>query len=99
MMLYVLVFVGLGRVTPHVYCIDSMYLTSLPGCSSSGCACVGGPGGELCAAAGGAECFCGGDAGAALPAAPLLPLLLHGRPPLLQVGAGPVLLQTSQQLT
>lgn len=51
-----------------------------------GCACVCGPGGELCAAAGAAECFCRGDAGAALPAAALLSPLLHGWATLLQVG-------------
>lgn len=53
----------------------------------SGCACVDGPGGELCAAVGATEFFCWGDAGPALPAAPLLSPLLHGWKTLLQVGA------------
>lgn len=55
-------------------------------CCRSGCACGGGPGGELCAAVGAAECFRRGDAGPALPAAALLSPLLHGWTPLLQVG-------------
>lgn len=56
-------------------------------CPPAGCACVGRPGGELCAAAGAAECVCRGDAGAALPAAPLLSPLLHWGTALLQVCA------------
>lgn len=44
--------------------------------------------GELCAPAGPAGRVRRWDAGAALPAGPLLPHLLHGGPALLQVGGG-----------
>lgn len=54
----------------------------------AGRACVGWSGGELRSAAGAPECVCRRDAGAALPAASLLPPLLFGQAPVLQVRAG-----------